>query len=94
MHIGTYEVGLPLWCQSRKGKTGRHRAAPLRPWPPGRHSGRVATEPYPPPRSSFIMMPPKDSDNDSAEISAPADSPPVPPFSAAAPHPACDLARR
>jgi hypothetical protein len=42
-------VDLSRRCQSRRGKTGRHRAAPLRSWPPGRRSGRVATEPYPPP---------------------------------------------
>ena len=48
---------MPPWCQSRKGKLGRHRAAPLRSWPLGWRSGRVATEPYPPPRPSFIIGP-------------------------------------
>src|SRR5512143_1679743 len=38
-----------------KGKTGRHRAAPLRSWFLGRRSGRVATVPYPPPRPSDIL---------------------------------------
>ena len=64
MHIGTDGVDLPPSCQSRKGKTGRHRAAPLRSWPLGRRSGRVATEPYPPPRPSFIIGPPNGSGND------------------------------
>jgi hypothetical protein len=65
--MGTDGVDLPPWCQSRRGKTGRHRAAPLRSWPLGRRSGRVATEPYPPPRSSFIIGLPNDSSNDSGQ---------------------------
>ena len=38
-----------------KGKTGRHRAALLRSWSLGRRSGRVTTEPYPPPRPLSIV---------------------------------------
>jgi hypothetical protein len=46
-------------CQSRKGKTGRHRAAPLRSWPVGRRSGRVARSPIlrPGHRSSYGRPP-------------------------------------
>src|ERR1700722_16305293 len=55
LHTRTGSIDLPPSCQSRKGKTGRHRAAPLRSWPLGRRSGRVATEPYPPPRPLVIV---------------------------------------
>jgi hypothetical protein len=36
---------------------------PLRSWPLGRRSGRVATEPYPPPRPFVIIAPPNESGN-------------------------------
>jgi len=39
---------------------------PLRSWPLGRRSGRVATAPYPPPKLSSIVVPPNDSGNDPA----------------------------
>src|SRR5262249_25184201 len=48
---------------------------PLRSWPLGRRPGRVATEPYPPPRPFFILLPPNDSGNDWAEIRSLGDSP-------------------
>ncbi len=41
---------------------------PLRSWPLGRRSGRVATEPYPPPRPSSIIGPPNAAGNDTAGI--------------------------
>ena len=53
--MGTDGDDLPPSCQSRRGKTGRHRAAPLRSWPLGRRSGRVARAPYPPLRPSLIV---------------------------------------
>jgi hypothetical protein len=75
-------------------KTGRHRAAPLRSWPLGRRSGRVATEPYPPPRPSLIIRPSYGPGNDSVAISPLADSRPKLPSSVAAPHRACGPVRR
>ncbi len=41
---------------------------PLRSWPLDRRSGRVATEPYPPPRPLSIIGSPNAADNDAAEI--------------------------
>jgi hypothetical protein len=75
VYMGTERVDLPPSCQSRKGKTGRHRAALLSVLVPGSalRSYRHATELYSPPRPSFIVMPPKDPGKDSAEIRPPAD---------------------
>jgi hypothetical protein len=74
----------------RKGKTGRHRAAPLRCWPPG----RVATEPYPPPGSPSSIESSNDADNGSAAINWPSGSPRERLASAPARSPACGRARR
>src|SRR5947209_20437888 len=67
---------------------------PLRSWPLGRRSGRVATAPYPPPRPSSIVVPPRDTGNDLTEIRPPADSPHAPLSSVRARHSACDPAPR
>jgi hypothetical protein len=72
-----------------KGKTGRHRAAPLRSWPLSRRSGRVATEPYPPPRPSLIIRPSDGPGNGAVAISPPDSSRRGRPFSVGVPHPAC-----
>src|SRR5436853_7655814 len=59
---------------------------PLRSWPLGRRSGRVATEPYPPPRPSSIVGPPRDAGNDPTEIRPTAESPHAPLTSVRARH--------
>jgi hypothetical protein len=46
-----------------KGKTTRHRA-PVRSWPLGRRSGRVATAASPPSKPSFIILTRADKGND------------------------------
>jgi hypothetical protein len=54
--------GLSHGCQSRRGeKVGRSDSAEppaLRSWPLGRRSGRTSALPYPPPRSSFVVIGP------------------------------------
>ena len=57
-----------------QGQDRRHRAAPLRSWPPGRRSGRVATSPYPPPGSHSSIDSSNHPDNGSAVINSPAAS--------------------
>src|SRR3954451_15772011 len=62
---------------------------PLRSWPLGRRSGRVATEPYPPPRPSSIVGPSDGPGNDSLPLSSWTGSPAEPLSSVPAPHPTC-----
>src|SRR6478736_7145950 len=54
-------------CRFRTNPEGKDRAAscrPLRSWSLGRRSGRVATEPYLPPRPWAIVAPRDDAGND------------------------------
>src|SRR6478752_4058892 len=54
-------------CRLRANPEGERQSGivppPLRSWPLGRRSGRVATAPYPPPRPSSIVALPDDPGN-------------------------------
>jgi hypothetical protein len=77
-----------------KGKTGRHRAALLRSWSLGRRSGRVATEPYPPPKPSLIVDVRQSADNRLDQTTGSADMPRGPSASFLVRLRACDPVRR
>src|SRR6185437_3868807 len=66
----------------------------LRSWPLGRRSGRVATEPYPPPRPSSIVAPSIRSSNDFPAIRRWPELSRGRLSSFLAPHPTCDPAPR
>src|SRR4051794_32460857 len=83
-----------LRANPEREKQGGIVPPPLRSWPLGRRSGRVATAPYPPPKPSSIVVPRLDSGNDPAGIKPPAGSPRAPLSFVLAPHRACGPARR